>query len=153
MAKQWQIRRGTTAENDDFTGAIGELTMDTDTKGVRIHDGSTQGGFQIDTVVAFQKPTAENNYTWSRLYSSGWVEQGGRKKLNGAAITVDIPVSMSDTNFTVLLNATSNDGGWPLVWERSSSRTTSSFYVDGTGKLNDAVRTIWFDWEVKGMAA
>ena len=29
MSKQWQIRRGTTAENDAFTGASGEITMDT----------------------------------------------------------------------------------------------------------------------------
>ncbi len=47
MAKVLQIRRGTTAQNDAFTGAIGEITMDTDTKQIRIHDGTTQGGFVI----------------------------------------------------------------------------------------------------------
>lgn len=44
MAQQWQIRRGTNSENNNFTGAIGEVTMDTDRKELRLHDGSTQGG-------------------------------------------------------------------------------------------------------------
>lgn len=47
MSKQWQIRRGTTVENDSFTGAIGELTMDTDKKQIRLHDGVTEGGISI----------------------------------------------------------------------------------------------------------
>lgn len=30
-----------------------------------------------DSVIEYQIPTTENNYTWYRLYKSGWVEQGG----------------------------------------------------------------------------
>ena len=44
MARQLQIRRGTTAENNGFIGAPGELTYDTERKLVRVHDGSTLGG-------------------------------------------------------------------------------------------------------------
>lgn len=47
MSKQWQIRRGTTAENNEFTGAQGELTMDTERKAIRIHDEITQGGVEV----------------------------------------------------------------------------------------------------------
>jgi len=47
MASQLQIRRGTTAFNNTFTGAQGELTMDTDLKQVRIHDNFTPGGFAL----------------------------------------------------------------------------------------------------------
>lgn len=39
-----QILRGTTAQNNAYTGVIGELTMDTEKKQLRIHDGSTVGG-------------------------------------------------------------------------------------------------------------
>ena len=46
MATQVQLRRGTSAENDSFTGAQGELTYDTTNKRVRIHDGGTAGGFE-----------------------------------------------------------------------------------------------------------
>ena len=44
MATQVQIRRGTTAGHSSFTGAVAELTFDTDLKTVRAHDGSTAGG-------------------------------------------------------------------------------------------------------------
>jgi len=42
-----QFRRGTTAENSAFTGAVGELTVNTSTKAVRVHDGSTLGGTEL----------------------------------------------------------------------------------------------------------
>ena len=48
MAIQIQLRRGTTAENDAFKGALGELTYDTDKKQLRVHDGSTVGGKVVD---------------------------------------------------------------------------------------------------------
>jgi len=47
MAGQLQLRRGTTAENNAFTGAVGEVTVDTTTNGLRVHDGSTAGGHTV----------------------------------------------------------------------------------------------------------
>ena len=47
MATQIQRRRGTTAQHSTFTGALGELTVDTDKKTVVVHDGSTAGGFPL----------------------------------------------------------------------------------------------------------
>jgi len=47
MATQVQIRRGTTAGHSSFTGAVAELTFDTDLKTVRAHDGSTAGGIVL----------------------------------------------------------------------------------------------------------
>lgn len=44
MATQTQFRRGTAAQNDSFTGAIGEITIDTTNKQLRLHDGATAGG-------------------------------------------------------------------------------------------------------------
>ena len=44
MATQVQIRRGTTAQHTSFTGAVAELTVDTDLKTVRVHDNQTVGG-------------------------------------------------------------------------------------------------------------
>lgn len=45
--KQVQLRRGTTAQNDAFTGADGELSFDTDENRLRVHDGVTAGGFRL----------------------------------------------------------------------------------------------------------
>lgn len=47
MDKQVQIRKGTTAANDAFTGALGELSCDTQQNRLRVHDGATPGGFPI----------------------------------------------------------------------------------------------------------
>ena len=47
MTRILQIRRGTAAQNDNFTGLAGEITMDTTNKTVRIHDGTTLGGFAL----------------------------------------------------------------------------------------------------------
>ena len=47
MAKRLQLRRGTTAEHSTFTGAVGEVTVDTDKDTVVVHDGSTDGGIPM----------------------------------------------------------------------------------------------------------
>lgn len=47
VATQVKRRRGTTAENDAFTGAEGEIVVDTQKHTLRVHDGETQGGFEI----------------------------------------------------------------------------------------------------------
>ena len=39
--------RGTAAQNNNFTGLAGEITMDTDAKTLRVHDGETLGGFAL----------------------------------------------------------------------------------------------------------
>ena len=51
MAKRLQLRRGTTAQNNAFTGAVGELTYDTEKKQLRVHDGSTVGGKVVDDTI------------------------------------------------------------------------------------------------------
>ena len=42
-----QFVRGTTAANDAFAGRPGELTVDTETWEIRVHDGSTLGGTEM----------------------------------------------------------------------------------------------------------
>ena len=49
MAKRLQLRRGTTSQHSSFTGAVGEVTVDTDKKVVVVHDGSTAGGVPLAT--------------------------------------------------------------------------------------------------------
>ena len=47
MATQVQFRRGTTGQHSAFTGAVGEVTVDTEKKTVCIHDASQIGGFPL----------------------------------------------------------------------------------------------------------
>ena len=49
MATQLQLRRGNTAQTAIFTGAVAEVTVDTDQKTVLVHDVTTVGGTYIIT--------------------------------------------------------------------------------------------------------
>jgi hypothetical protein len=49
MATQVQFRRGTTTQHNSFTGAVAEVTVDTDKETVVVHDGSTAGGHPLAT--------------------------------------------------------------------------------------------------------
>lgn len=49
MAIQIQLRQGTTTEHNTFTGAVGEVTVDTDKDTVVVHDGVTVGGHPVAT--------------------------------------------------------------------------------------------------------
>lgn len=128
MSRQIQIRRGTATEHEAFTGAVGEITMDTTNNTIRVHDGQTPGGTPLakqsdipqqqtlpdnyDFVVESQLPSAQNNYTWYRKYKSGWVEQGGEFTpiINGSNswnnYTVILPVQMSDAHYCVIAGDT-----------------------------------------------
>ena len=44
---QVQLRRGTATEHNTFTGAVGEVTVDTTNDTLRVHDGSTTGGVRL----------------------------------------------------------------------------------------------------------
>ena len=157
MAIQLQLRKGTKVQNDAFTGAEGELTYDSTTKTVRVHDGITQGGVGfVDLVVDFQAPTAENNYTWNRKYKSGWVEQGGCL-LNAAtgAHTITIPIEMASVDelkksaitTPIYISGTIQDQGVTVRNSNDSSWSTTQIDCYSWGA------TIHIKWQVSGMAA
>ena len=47
MPTQVQFRRGTTAQNNSFTGAAGEISVNSSNNTIRVHDGATAGGFEL----------------------------------------------------------------------------------------------------------
>jgi hypothetical protein len=156
MAKQLELRRGTTQANNLFTGAAGEVTMDTDTKQLRVHDGVKAGGYALDTLVAFQAPTAGNNYTWYRKYASGWVEQGGYLTAqtisagNSATQSLTFPITMQDTNYCVLFGSVST----PVYQSATlTDRTTTGGTVYQMNRAASASASVQFTWQVSGMAA
>ena len=55
MPQTLQFRRGDKPTNDNFVGQIGEITVDVDQWGLRIHDGATSGGHPINPVDAYDK--------------------------------------------------------------------------------------------------
>jgi hypothetical protein len=47
MSIEIKFRRGTSTEHNSFTGANGEITVDTTIKTLRVHDGVTAGGIRL----------------------------------------------------------------------------------------------------------
>tara|TARA_E500000331_G_scaffold202258_1_gene194110 strand:+ start:800 stop:2182 length:1383 start_codon:yes stop_codon:yes gene_type:complete len=73
MAKLLKLRRGTTSQHSSFTGAEGEVTVDTTKDTVVVHDGSTQGGFPLmresgTATVATEVTVTANNSTNETVY-------------------------------------------------------------------------------------
>jgi hypothetical protein len=76
-----QFRRGTTAQNNSFTGSAGELSIDTDLEVIRIHDGSTPGGFLTNAKEAQYADVAER-YHADDVYEPGTlVKLGGDREI------------------------------------------------------------------------
>jgi len=142
MAKRVQFRRGTAAENDAFTGAVGEITVDTTNSKLRVHDGSTAGG--ATTVIASDIGSTVQGYDADTAKTD--VEQtftapqrGSITALtSGATITID----MDDNNFfsvTLDTNATFANPSNITAGQAGSIFITQ----DGTGSRTASWGTYW----------
>jgi len=86
-----QFRRGTTSQNNSFTGSAGEISVDTETNQLRIHDGSTAGGFVISGGESGGGGTA-----WQTVKTSSFTAVAGEGYFvdtTSGLITVTLPAS------------------------------------------------------------
>lgn len=84
-----QFRRGTTTQNNNFTGAVGEISVDTELDTLRVHDGTTAGGFELVNTTAVQS-VANKSFTASTFADN--LIQGdatGTDVTVGTAVEVD----------------------------------------------------------------
>jgi hypothetical protein len=98
MATELRLRRGTTAQNAAFTGAMAELTVDTQTKSLIVHDGVTPGGFrqatpgEVAAAVAGKQDalgfTPEN--VANKAQPNGYASLDGTGKVPAAQLPTDI---------------------------------------------------------------
>ena len=63
MAKRLQHRGGTTSQHSSFTGAVREVTVDTDKNTLVVHDGATAGGHPLATATNFTSTGIDDNAT------------------------------------------------------------------------------------------
>lgn len=84
-----QFRRGTSSQNDAFTGSAGEVTVDTTNDALRIHDNSTAGGFETVAREAKYADVAER-YHADAVYNPGTVVSfGGEKEITESTSDAD----------------------------------------------------------------
>lgn len=100
MSTQVQYRRGTNAQNDAFTGALAEITVDTTNKTLRVHDGITAGGFSLAGTTATQTLT---NKTLSSVTITGTVTGN---IIPSANVTYNLGNSTNRFNDLYLANST-----------------------------------------------
>jgi hypothetical protein len=107
MSSQVQFRRGTTTQNNAFTGAAGEISVDSTLNVLRLHDGTTSGGNAILSAVAAQ--TALN-----KTFSTGSYWQGSPVALayggTGSNITANAGSVAYSTSSGLGLTASGTSG-------------------------------------------
>lgn len=127
MSTQLQLRRGSTAQHTTFTGVAGEVTVDTTTYQLRVHDGSTAGGYPtvLTTNGTLTTPTITNptitNYT-ETVYTANSGTAITLSLANGTIqlitltgnCTITLPTVSAGKSFTVILRMGS--GGFAVTW-------------------------------------
>ena len=134
------FRRGTTTQNNNFTGAAGEITVDTTTKTLRVHDNSTAGGEGVVGLTATQTLTNKtltsptiNGGTFSGTFT-GTISPGQvtTNSIVSNGSNADISIQPSGTG-DVLLSALRVNG--TTLDSSDSTKITIAENVDVTGTL------------------
>ena len=104
---------------------------------------------QGDYVIETQFPTAENNYSWYRLYKSGWVEQGGYVSYTGSWIeghidSVVLPIEFANTDYRIMIGRTLPADG-DILTSYDINKTTTGFGISSYAvNQSSAVASNWF---------
>jgi len=156
MTKQVQIRRGTTAQHAVFTGALAEVTYDTDKKTLITHDGSTIGGIELarkdfaNVRKAEFPETLQVGFNTDPEYQTGLT---GNLNVAGiatfAGITTDNSTNMSDWHVQIGYGNTAFivngdqliTGISTVVTTRGTTATFNNFNVTGHGTTTFSLNT------------
>ena len=151
-----QLRRGTTAENAAYTGAAGEITVDTTLNKVLLHDGSTAGGaatvgnvqgnIQLGKTAAGEIDTSSGNLTIDSAGGTVTVDDNlvvsGNLTVSGTTTTVD-STTISIQNAFVFEGATDDAHETTLTTvDPTADRTISLPNATGTIVLQDTTDTL-----------
>lgn len=161
MPTQLQFRRGTTAQNNSFTGAVGEISIDTDTENIRVHDGSQAGGFEIvpsGTVVPYGGTSAPGGWqlcddtalsrtTYARLFAIIGTAYGtgdGSSTFNVPDLRDRVPLGKGTNNATLGAETTGAAASSVMASATKSGVQTGAGTTgsDGDGDLTVGTTTV-----------
>jgi len=142
MSTQVQYRRGTGSQNNAFTGALGEITVDTTNWTLRVHDGATAGGAGNLATVAYVN--AQIGSLSADSISNGTsnvkvISSGGNVNITVGGTIIET-VASTGTFITGLVSATGNVQGGNLQTAGLISATgsiTTAGDISITGNIVD----------------
>ena len=132
MSTQIQRRHGTTSEHSSFTGAAGEITIDSTKNTVVVHDGSTQGGIPLAKESALASSVgALTDVTISSVGAGEILKYSGSEWVNNTIAEAGIQAYDADTakldattaNFT----GTLQNGGSNVVVDSDIGSTVQAY--------------------------
>ena len=152
MATQLQFRRGTSAQNNSYTGLVGEISLDTSTNNIRIHDGSTAGGAEIipsGTIVAYGAASAPTGWllcdssavsrtTYARLFAVIGTTFGtgdGSSTFNVPDLRDKVPLGKGSNNDT-LGTTTGSVAASSVINSATKTGVTTAAANTGTGNTS-----------------
>lgn len=152
MPTQLQFRRGTTSQNNSFTGAVGEVTVDTSTDALILHNGSDAGGIEIvpaGTIVAFGNASAPAGWkvcddsaisrsTFARLFAvigTGFGVGDGSANFNLPDLKDRVPLGKG-TNMSSLGAATTGIAASAVMASASKSDATTPTGTTGSASAS-----------------
>ena len=139
MSTQIQRRRGTTADHSTFTGAGGELTIDTTKNTVVVHDGATAGGFPLAKESDLSSSVATlTDVTITSLGAGEILKYSGSEWVNNTLAEAGI-VATSDIGVTVQAYDANLTGFATALTLPVADGTTGQFLkTDGAGNVTFA---------------
>lgn len=121
MATQVQLRRGTTAEHSTFTGAVGEVTIDTDKDALVVHDNSQAGGYPVASLHNAQEYSATQNFNATTLTDGATINwDASANQVTSVTLggnrTFAAPTNMVDGGAYVLIVVQDGTGSRTITW-------------------------------------
>ena len=132
MAKLLKLRRGTTTQHGSFTGAEGEVTVDTDKETLVVHDGSTAGGHPV---AAEDLANVSSSTIAGRLSNDSIAPS----KIGAGALPTDVTIVSANISNGTIINADVNASAGIAGTKISPDFGTQNVTTTGTASFGNNI--------------